>query len=298
MKVNYAPDEIGNAAVNAARSSDVAVVVVGNDPTCGPDMAHDWVTSPDGGNTLPCTSPSDGREGRDRESITLGQEQLVKQVFAVNPKTVVLLISSFPFAINWSQANVPAILHMSHSSQDEGAALAKVLFGGYNPAGRLATTWPKSIDQLPAMMDYNIRHGRTYMYFKGEPLYPFGYGLSYTTFRYSRLKTSSTRVANDGTLQVSVDVTNTGSYAGDEVVQLYVKHPHSKVDRPAEELRGFQRVTLEPNQTKTVEIPLKASALAYWDEKLAAFKVEAEQVDLLIGSSSSDIKLTATVRIQ
>jgi beta-glucosidase len=122
--------------------------------------------------------------------------------------------------------------------------------------------------------------------------------LSYTTFRYSRLKTSSTRVANDGTLQVSVDVTNTGSYAGDEVVQLYVKHPHSKVDRPAEELRGFQRVTLEPNQTKTVEIPLKASALAYWDEKLAAFKVEAEQVDLLIGSSSSDIKLTATVRIQ
>ncbi|MGA7409808.1 MAG: glycoside hydrolase family 3 C-terminal domain-containing protein [Bryobacteraceae bacterium] len=298
VKVTYAADEIGNAAINAARASDVAVVVVGNDPTCGPDMAHDWHNTPDGGGTLPCTSPSDGREGRDRESMTLGQEQLVKQVFAVNPKTVVLLISSFPFAINWSQANVPAILHMTHSSQDEGVALAKVLFGAYNPGGRLVTTWPKSVEQLPPMMDYDIRHGRTYMYFKGEPLYPFGYGLSYTTFRYSNLRAGSPQLAGDGTLNVSVDVTNTGACAGDEVVQLYVKHPHSKVDRPREELKGFRRVALEPGQTKTVEIPLKASTLAYWDAKAAAFKVEAELVDVLIGSSSSDIKLTTEVRVQ
>ncbi len=298
VKVRYAADEIGNAAVNAARSSDVAVVVVGNDPTCGPDMPHDWHTSPDGGNTLPCTSPSDGREGRDRESITLEQEQLVKQVFAVNPRTVVLLISSFPFAINWSQANVPAILHMAHASQDEGAALARVLFGAYNPGGRLVATWPKSMDQLPAIMDYNIRHGRTYMYFKGAPLYPFGYGLSYTTFHYSNMKTSSMRLAGDGTLKVSVEVTNTGSYAGDEVVQLYVKHPRSKVDRPGKELKGFQRVTIEPNQTKTIEIELKASSLAFWDEKLAGFKIEAGPVDLMIGGSSNDIKLTTTVQAQ
>jgi len=298
VKVNYAADETGNTAVEAARSSDVAVVVVGNDPTCGPDMAHDWHNSPDGGGTLPCTSPSDGREGRDRESMTLGQEQLVKQVFAVNPKTVVVLISSFPFAINWSQSNVPGILHMTHSSQDEGAALAKVLFGAYNPAGRLVTTWPKSIDQLPPMMDYNIRHGRTYMYFKGEPLYSFGYGLSYTTFRYSNLRSSSPQLASNGTLHVSVDVTNTGGCAGDEVVQLYVKHPHSKIERPGEELKGFKRVALEPGQTKTVEISLKASMLAYWDEKLSAFKVEAEPVDLLVGSSSRDIKLTTQVQVQ
>src|SRR6202007_2087653 len=98
--VKYAADEIGNAAVNAARSADVAVGVVGNDPTCGPDMGPDWHSSPDGGGTLPCTVPSDGREGRDREIITLAQEQLVKQVYAVNPKTVVVLVSSFPFAIN------------------------------------------------------------------------------------------------------------------------------------------------------------------------------------------------------
>ena len=299
VTVNYAADEIGNAAIKAAQSSDVAVVVVGNDPTCGPDMPHDWHnTSYDGGGTLPCTVPSDGREGRDRESITLAQEQLVKQVFAVNPKTVVMLISSFPFAINWSQANVPAILHMAHASQDEGTALAKVLFGDYNPGGRLTTTWPKSLDQLPPMMDYDIRNGRTYMYFKGEPLYPFGYGLSYTTFGYSNLKTSSKELANDGTITVSVDVTNTSGQTGDEVVQLYVKHPKSKVERPGKELKGFQRVTLAPHETKTVQIPLKASTLAYWDDKQARLKVEAEPLSLMIGSSSKDIKLTTEVRVQ
>jgi beta-glucosidase len=298
VKVNYAADEIGNAAVHAAQSSDVAVVVVGNDPTCGPDMAHDWHNSPDGGGTLPCTVPSDGREGRDREVITLAQEQLIKQVYAVNPKTVVILVSSFPFAINWTQSNVPAILHMAHSSQDEGTALAKVLFGDYNPGGRLVTTWPKSVDQLPAMMDYDIRHGRTYMYFKGEPLYPFGYGLSYTTFSYANMKASSAAMASDGTITVSVDVTNTGSRTGDEVVQLYVKHLKSKVERPVEELKGFQRVTLKPNETKTVQISLKASTLAFWDEKQNQFKVEAEPVKLMIGSSSKDIKLATTVNIR
>jgi len=298
VKVNYAADEIGNAAVHAAQTSDVAVVVVGNDPTCGPDMAHDWHNSPDGGGTLPCTVPSDGREGRDREVISLAQEQLIKQVYAVNPKTVVILVSSFPFAINWTQSNIPAILHMAHSSQDEGTALAKVLFGDYNPGGHLVTTWPKSVDQLPAMMDYDIRHGRTYMYFKGEPLYPFGYGLSYTTFSYANLKASSPEVASDGTITVSVDVTNTGSRTGDEVVQLYVKHLKSKVERPFEELKGFQRVTLNPNETKTVQIPLRASTLAFWDERQGQFKVEAEPVKLMIGSSSKDIKLATTLNVQ
>ncbi|MGC2661048.1 MAG: glycoside hydrolase family 3 C-terminal domain-containing protein [Bryobacteraceae bacterium] len=299
VKVNYAADETGNAAVKAARSSDVAVVVVGNDPTCGPDMAHDWDhTSIEGGDTLPCTVASDGREGRDRESITLDQEQLIKQVYSVNKKTVVVLVSSFPFAINWSQANVPAILHTVHASQDEGMGIAKVLFGEYNPGGRLVTTWPKSIDQLPPMMDYNIRDGRTYMYFKGDPLYPFGYGLSYTTFRYSNLKTSSDRLQPDGTLSVSVDVTNTGTMAGDAVVELYVKHLRSKVERPREELKGFRRVNIKPNETQTVQIPLKASTLAYWNEKSNEFKVESEPVSLMIGASSSDIKLTTTVHVQ
>jgi beta-glucosidase len=298
VKVNYAADELGNAAINAARASDVAVVVIGNDPTCGPDMAHDWHQTVDGGGTLACTVPSDGREGRDRESIDLAQEQLVKQVFAVNPKTIVMLISSFPFAINWSQAHVPAILHMAHSSQDEGTALAAVLFGDYNPGGHLVVTWPRSLDQEPPMMDYNIRDGRTYMYFKGEPLYPFGFGLSYTTFKYSNLKTSSPQLAKDGTVTVSVDVTNTGSRAGDAVVQMYVKHLGTKVEQPREALKGFQRVNLQANETKTVQIPLKASTLAWWDEKLPGFRVEAEPVRVMIGDSSADIALSTTVHVQ
>jgi beta-glucosidase len=297
VKVNYAESELGNAAIDAAKSSDVAVVVIGNDPTCGPDMAHDWHNTADGGGTLACTVPSDGREGSDRESIDLAQEQLVKQVYALNPKTVVLLLSSFPFAINWSQAHVPAILHMAHSSQDEGTALAQVLFGDYNPGGHLVETWPKSLDQLPPMMDYNIRDGRTYMYFKGEPLYPFGYGLSYTTFKYSNLRTSSSQLAKDGTITVSLDVTNTGSSVGDAVVQLYVEHMHSKVERPREELEGFQRVTLQPKETRNVQIPLKAASLAWWDEKLPGFRVEAEAIRVMVGSSSADIQLTTEVRV-
>ncbi len=286
--------------MKAASESDVAVVVIGNDPTCGPDEGHEWYETPTegGGITLPCTVPSDGREGRDRESIDLEQEQIVKQVFIKNPKTVVLLISSFPFAINWTEANVPAILTMAHASQDEGTALAKVLFGEYNPGGHLVRTWPKSADQLPPSMDYNIRDGYTYMYFKGEPLFPFGYGLSYTTFKYSNLRTSSPRLVKNGTVTVSVDVTNTGSRTGDAVVQMYVKHLGSKVVRPREELEGFKRVTIQPNETKTVEIPLKASTLAWWDEKLPGFRVEAEPVRIMIGNSSSDIQASTTVTVQ
>jgi beta-glucosidase len=298
VKVTYAADELGQAAVKAAKAADVAVVVIGNDPTCGPDMAHDWYKTIDGGGTLACTVPSDGREGRDRESIDLAQEQLVQQVYAANPKVVVILVSSFPFAINWSQAHAPAILHMTHSSQDEGTALAQVLFGKYNPGGRLSETWPKSLDQLPPMMDYNIRDGKTYMYFKGEPLYSFGFGLSYTTFKYANLRTSAPKLAKDGSVTVSVDVTNTGSRAGDDVVEMYVKHMGSKVDRPREELRGFARVTLAPGETKTVEIPLKAASLAWWDEKLPGFRVEQEPVSVMIGNSASDIVLSATVHVE
>jgi beta-glucosidase len=241
---------------------------------------------------------SDGREGRDRESIDLEQEQLVKQVYAANQKTVVMLVSSFPFAINWTEAHVPAILHMAHSSQDEGTALAKVLFGDYNPGGHLVTTWPKSLDQEPPMMDYNIRDGRTYMYFKGEPLYPFGFGLSYTTFKFSNLKTSLPSMAKDGSVTVSVDVTNTGSRTGDEVVQLYVQHLKSKVEWPHEELKGFQRVTVPAGATKTVEIPLKAADLAYWDEKQQGFHVEEEPVKLMVGDSSKDIAVSGTVMVR
>ena len=297
VRVNYAAAELGQAALTAARESDAAVVVVGNDPTCGPDMGRDWHATVDGGGTLACTSASDGRDGRDRESLTLEQEQLVKQVFAVNPKTIVVLVSSFPFTINWSQEHVPAILHMAHSSQDEGTAIAKVLFGDYNPGGHLVTTWPQSEQQLPPMMDYNIRDGRTYMYFKSKPLYAFGYGLSYTTFRYDNLRVSKDAVHTGDSVEVMVDVTNTGTRDGDAVVQMYAAHEGSKVARPMEELKGFQRVNVPTGKTVPVTLTLKASDLAYWNEATNGWTLERDRVELRLGAASDDIRLRKVVAV-
>ena len=207
ITVNYAANNDDGAAVNAAKSSDVAVVVVGNHPVCGADLKNvGQIFNPQDSSTKPCSVPGEGREGRDRLSIDLPTEELVKQVYAVNPKTIVVLISSFPYAINWSQANVPAILHVTHAAQEQGTAIADVLFGNYNPGGRLVQTWPKSLDQLPPLEDYDLRHGRTYLYFQGEALYPFGYGLSYTTFAYSNLKLSAPTISKNGAIDVSVQV--------------------------------------------------------------------------------------------
>ena len=294
--VNYAANNDNDAAVKAARASEVAVVVVGNHPTCSAGGNLATIFNMDV-SSKPCADPGEGREGRDRESIDLSQEELVKQVHAANPKAIVVLVSSFPYAINWSEAHVPAILHMSHATQEQGTALADVLFGDYNPAGRTNQTWPKSLDQLPPMMDYDIRHGHTYMYFKGEPLYPFGYGLSYTTFRYSKLRVSSSKLMATGAVTVSVDVTNTGKREGAEVVQLYVQHPASKVERPNKELKGFLRVTLKPGQTRTVEIPLKAESLAWWNTKQDRFEVEPESIRVVVGGSSADARLSKTLKV-
>jgi beta-glucosidase len=142
-----------------------------------------------------------------------------------------------------------------------------------------------------------IRHGRTYMYSKGAPLYPFGFGLSYTTFKYFSLKTSSSTLAKDGSTTVSVNVKNTGKREGDEVVQLYVQHLQSGVERPNKELKGFKRVTLKPGESKTVEFPLPAKSLAYWDDSKHVFVVENDRINLIGGGSSADVQLEKTVNI-
>ncbi|MGH9353904.1 MAG: glycoside hydrolase family 3 C-terminal domain-containing protein, partial [Terriglobia bacterium] len=265
VTVRYAESNDHGSAVQLARSSDIAIVFIGNHPTCGMGWGH-------------CPDPTEGKEAFDRKLISLNPEQakLVKAVYGANPHTVVVLVSSFPYTINWAEQHIPAIVHMAHNSEEEGNALADVLFGDYDPAGRLVVTWPESMDQLPPLMDYNIRDGRTYMYFKGEPLYPFGYGLSYTLFKYSNLRLSSSRLPDDGEVKVSVDVTDTGKRAGDEVVQMYVKHIGSKVSRPIEELKGFERIHLNPGETRTVELPLRAKNLAYWDTAANRFVVEPD----------------------
>jgi beta-glucosidase len=287
VRVRFVPNDTHSNAVNLAAESDVAVVFVGNHPTCYPQNE-------------PCTMlPNEGKEALDRKAIDLDPAQLslIRSVKEANAKTIVVLISSFPYAIGWVQENVPAILHMSHTSQEEGNAIADVLFGDYNPAGRLVATWVKSLDDLPPMMDYDIRKGRTYLYFKGQPLYPFGFGLSYTTFEYSNLRTSADSVNATGEVAVSVDVKNTGTRAGDEVVQLYVKRLNSAVARPIKELRGFERITLRPNETRTVRLPLKGSDLTYWDADQRSFVVEPGRVGIMVGASSADTRLEKTIPV-
>ncbi len=284
VRVDYVKDDEGGAASKAARAADVAVVVVGNHPTCDAGWEQ-------------CPVASDGKEAVDRRSVTLEQEELVKRVYAANPNTVVVLRSSFPYAVNWTQRNAPAAVHLTHSSQEEGHALADVLFGDYNPAGRLVQTWPASIEQLPPMMDYDIRHGRTYMYFKGAPLYPFGYGLSYTTFAYANLRASARTLPADGSVNVTFDLKNTGRRAGEEVVQLYVTHLGSKVERPLKELKAFARVALGPGETKRVALTLPAERLAYWDVKSKQFVVEPDRVRLAVGGSSADVRLSRELSV-
>jgi beta-glucosidase len=272
-------------AQSLARKADVAIVVVGNHPICNAGWDQ-------------CPVPSNGKEGVDRKTIVLEQEELVKQIFAANPHTIEVLRSSFPYAIAWSQKKLPAILHMTHNSEEEGHGLADVLFGEYSPAGRLNQTWPESDAQLLPMTDYNIRHGRTYMYSKEKPLYAFGYGLSYTTFAYEGLSLSVPSVRADGEIQVTVRVKNTGNRAGDEVVQIYVKHLSSAVARPQLELKGFERVHIESGTTKDVVLNLKPCDLAYWDEARHAWRIEKESVRVLAGGSSDKLPVQATLQIE
>ena len=176
-----------------------------------------------------------------------------------------MLKSSFPYAINWTQENVPAILHMALNSQEEGRALATVLFGDYNPAGRLVQTWPKSLEQLPPMMDYDIRHGRTYMYFRDTPLYPFGYGSELHDVRLPRSKTAHRSSAKNRRQRHGVKIR-----AGAPAMRWcsYTSSTsNSTVSRPLKELADFKRVHLAPQEEKTIKLSIPASRLAYWNDQ-------------------------------
>ena len=273
------------AATALAQEADVAIVVVGNHPYCN---ATRWKQ---------CDTPSNGREAVDRKTLVLEQEALVKQVYAANPHTVEVLVSSFPYALVWSQQHIPAIVHVTQNSQELGHGIADVLFGQYSPAGRLVQTWPTGDDQLLPMMDYDITHGRTYMYSKAKPLYPFGYGLSYTKFEYEKLDVSAPKIAGDGQIDVTVHVKNTGNRASDEVVQLYVKHTASAVQRPQLELKGFRRIHVEAGASAEAKMTVKARDLAYWDAVRHAWRVEKEPVRLLAGGSSDKLPVSAEVTV-
>lgn len=285
VEILYAKNNIDGKAVSIAKKADVVIVIAGNHPVCNAGWAD-------------CPVPSEGKEAVDRQSLTLEQEDLIKVVYQANTKTVVALISSFPYAINWTQDHVPAIVHMTQNSQETGTALADVLFGDYNPAGRLTQTWVKDITDLPELLDYNIRNGRTYMYFKGKPLYAFGHGLSYTTFKYNAVETNLETIAKNGEIKVTVSVTNTGNKDGDEVIQLYVKQLNSKVERPEKELKAFQRVFFKAGETKNVSLTLKAKDLEYWNIAKQQFELENNSIEIQIGSASDNILQTKKITVK
>jgi beta-glucosidase len=187
---------------------------------------------------------------------------------------------------------------MAQNSQETGSALADVLFGDYNPAGRLTQTWVKNITDLPDLLDYNIRNGRTYMYFKGKPLYAFGHGLSYTTFKYNSVETDSETISKNAEIKVTVSVTNTGNRDGDEVIQLYVKQLGSKVERPEKELKAFQRVFFKAGETKNVVLTLKAKDLEYWNTAKQQFELENNTIELQIGSASDVMLLNKKITVK
>lgn len=285
VEVLTAENNADGRAVRIAKEADVAIVLMGNHPVCDAGWAN-------------CPVPSEGKESVDRQSLSLETEDLIKVVHQANPHTVAVLISSFPYAINWTQNNVPAVVHLTQNSQELGNGLADVLFGDYNPAGRLTQTWVKDITDLPDLMDYNIRNGRTYMYFKGEPLYAFGHGLSYTNFDYNNLRIDRRNLQKGEIANVSVNLKNTGTRDGEEVVQLYVKHSDSSVERPIKELKGFKRVQLKAGESKTVEIPLKAQDLEYWNPDSLEWTLEKGSVRVQVGGASDKIYLVKELSIQ
>ena len=238
-------------------------------------------------------------EGHDRTTLALpgNQEQLAEAVIAANPRTVVVLMSAGPLTVPWLAQHAPAMLQGWWLGEEGGDAIADVIFGNTDPAGRLPYTVYASEAQVPPQDEYDITKGFTYMYVKGAPLYPFGYGLSYTEFKYSNLRLSAGRVATDGSVTVSVEVENTGSRAGDEVVQLYTHAMKSRVIRPSKELRGFERISLQPGEKKEVSITVPASKLAYYDVSRHSFVVEPGTYEFMAGASSSDIRAQAGVQV-
>ena len=238
------------------------------------------------------------REGIDRNFINLPpvQMQLVRRVLEANPRTAIVLQNGGPVSLVGgggagaaTRPNAPAILDMFWAGEEGGTAIAEVLFGDYNPGGRLPYTVYQSVQDIPPMKEYDITKGFTYMYFDGDVEWAFGHGLSYTTFEYSNLRITGGIPA--GPLTVTADVRNLGKRAGDEVVQLYVRDVDASVKRPKKQLIGFERITLRPGEMRTVSFTLAPERLAFWDQERKAWIVEPGAFEVMVGSSSADVRL-------
>ena len=266
---NTAEDEkLIAQAVEVAKSSDVALLVLGGNEDTNKEG---W---------------ADNHLG-DRDSLDLvgRQNDLVKAVLETGKPTIVLLINSGPLSINYIAEKVPAILEGFYLGQETGIGVADVLFGDYNPSAKLTVTFPRSVGQLPAYYNRKPTARRGYLFTSKEPLFPFGYGLSYTTFEYSNLRLSPAQIGPAGQAKVTVSVTNLGKRAGDEIVQLYIRDLVSSVTRPVKELKDFMRVSLAPGESKTVEFTITPDKLSFLNLNLENV-VEPGWFDIMVGTSS------------
>jgi beta-glucosidase len=255
-------------AVQVARAADVALLVLGGNEDTNKEG---WAPNHLG----------------DRDSLELvgRQNDLVKAIVETGKPTVVLLINSGPLSINYIAENVPAILEGFYLGQATGVGVADVLFGDYNPAGKLTVSFPRSVGQLPIFYNRKPTAKRGYLFTSKEPLFPFGYGLSYTTFEYSNLKVSPLQIEMAGQAKVSVTVTNTGKCAGDEIVELYIHDLVSSVTRPVMELKDFKRISLAPGESKVVEFVITPDKLSFLDLNMKRV-VEPGWFDVMVGTNS------------
>jgi beta-glucosidase len=262
-------------AVKIARAADVVLLVLGENESTGREA---W---------------ADNHLG-DRDSLEpLGQQNdLVRAISALNKPMVALMLGSRPLAMTYIAETVPAIYQGWYLGQEGGTAFADVLFGDYNPAARLPVTIPRSVGQVPAYYSQKPSARRGYLFADKSPLFPFGHGLSYTTFRYANLRVTPNRIGTGGEVTVSVDVTNTGQRAGEEVVQLYVHDLVSSVTRPIKELKGFERISLAPGETKTVTFTLEPRALSFLNRHMERV-VEPGDFEVMVGPSSAVAAQTA-----
>ncbi len=276
-------DSLVREAVARARRADVVIVVAGISPRLE-------------GEEMPVNI--DGFSGGDRTSLTLPQpyRRLIQALHATGRPVVLVLTGGSALAVNWAEAHLPAILMAWYPGEEGGNAVADILFGRYNPAGRLPVTFYNSVDDLPPFTDYYMK-GRTYRFFQGKPLYPFGYGLSYTSFGYRKVTLSSPVAGLHDTVEVRVTLRNEGERDGEEVVQLYVRNP-ADTEGPVKALKGFRRVKLAAGEEKAVTIPLAIDELAVWHPVSRIFAADTGTYQLMIGASSADIRLRTELKIR
>lgn len=267
------------AAVEAARAADAVVLVLGNDPLIN------------------------GRETQDRAGLALppAQERLLRAVAAARPETVLVVMSSYPYAVDWAAGHLPAVLWTPHGGQETGRALASVLLGlgAAEPAGRLPQTWYRGDDELPARLDYDIiKAGWTYQYHRAAPLFAFGHGLSYTTFGHRDLRLDRSDIPPDGAVTATVTVTNTGTRPGTETVQLYVRALDTRYEAPLLRLADFGKVRLEPGESQTLAFRLEAAeVLAHWEVAEGEFAVDPGRYEVLVARSAADVVLRAPLTV-